>query len=108
MTQAANAVKQVAETAPPMLPSDLLRTNPFVRCARAAAEWSAHTLLALVIIACNSGLEWALKWLNRTDDPKFFDLLPMSWIFHAADVAVLVALSVYGVRAAIAAYRDAR
>lgn len=80
----------------------------FVRCFRAACEWLAHTVLAMVIVGCNAAVEGALVFFAGTHDAKFFGVMPVTWIFHGADVGVLVGLSVYGVRAAIITYRGSR
>jgi len=57
------------------------------------------------ILGCIAATEWALKWFLHSPNPRLFDIVPLSWIFQAADGGVLVALSFYGVRAAIVAYR---
>lgn len=80
----------------------------FARCLRAGCEWFAHTVLAVFIIGCNSGVEAAIVFFSHSPDPKFFGLLPVAWIFHGADAGVLVGLSVYGVHAAVITYRGKR
>src|SRR5687767_121648 len=92
-------------TPPPHLPLRNRVVGPFVRCFRAACEWLAHTFLALVVICCMAAVEWAVKALVHS--PRLFDIVPIAWLFHGADVAVLVGLSSVGVRAAIHAYREA-
>lgn len=78
--------------------------RPFVRCFHAGCEWLAHSLLAIFVIACMAAVEWMLHYLLAS--ATFFGVLPISWIFNGADLAVLIGLSYYGVRASIAAYRE--
>lgn len=79
--------------------------EPFIRCGRALAEWLAHTLLALGIIMCITLVDLAIHRLMGPGDVHFFGILPLPWVFQAADLGVLIGISFYGVKAAIAAYR---
>lgn len=81
-----------------------LRT-PFIRCASALAEWVAHTLLSIGIILCIAGTEWCMRAFLHNKQPLLFGTLPLAWIFHGAELGVLVGVSYYGVRAAVSAYR---
>lgn len=111
----------MAEPAPVLKSDDLSAASPkpvshvpeplkevFARCFRAGCEWFAHTLLAVFIVGCNSGVEAAIVFFAHSPNPKFFGLVPVAWIFHGADAGVLAGLSVYGVRAAIITYRGKR
>ncbi|HSY52072.1 MAG TPA: hypothetical protein VLC46_24940 [Thermoanaerobaculia bacterium] len=85
-------------------PSPYRYSVAFRKCGRAFCEWLAHTLLICGILGCIALTEWALKWFLQSPNPRLFDVIPVSWIFHAADGGVLIGLSYYGVKAAVAAY----
>lgn len=82
--------------------------RPFERCWWAFQEWLAHTLLILGIIGCIWLIDVALHLAMNSDDPVFFGVLPVKWIFQAADCGVLVGLSIHGVKAALHAYHGKR
>jgi hypothetical protein len=76
------------------------------RCARAGAEWIAHSLLLFVIFASIQGLHYGLThWLGVSADKKFFERIPMQYLFDGADFALLVAVGVIGVYAAVRSYQ---
>jgi hypothetical protein len=82
-----------------------VRSGPFWRCWWAFREWLAHTLLTIGVIACIWALDRSVRLFMNSDDPQFFGILPVKWIFQAGDCAVFLGLSYLGVRAALAAYR---
>lgn len=86
----------------------VVSAGPFERCWWAFQEWLAHTLLILGIIGCIWLIDVGLRLAMHSNDPRFFDLLPVKWIFQAADCGVLVRLSIHGVRAALHAYHGRR
>jgi hypothetical protein len=76
------------------------------RCARAGAEWVAHSLLLFVIFATIQGLHYGLThWLGVPADKKFFDRIPMQYLFDGADFALLVGVGIIGVLAAVRSYQ---
>jgi len=79
--------------------------EPFSRSLRALAEWLAHTMLAGGIIGCITLIDRWLHLLLGAGNATFFGVLPVSWVFHAADLGVLVGTSYHGVKAALSAYR---
>lgn len=75
------------------------------RCLRAFAEWLAHSLLLFGIIAVIEGLHWCLtNILGIPADKKFFDVVPMAYLFDGADLALLVGVAIVGVTAVVRSY----
>ena len=76
------------------------------RCAKAGAEWIAHSILLFVIFATIQGLHWGLtNLLGVPENKKFFDRVPMTYLFDAADFALLVGVGMIGVYAAVRSYQ---
>jgi|GEM_PF-1467004 len=75
------------------------------RCARAFAEWLAHSLLLLAILAVVKGLRYALAHLGFTDQDSFFEVVKIHYLFDAADFALVAALGTIGVIASVRSYR---
>jgi hypothetical protein len=80
--------------------------SPFQRCLNAAAEWIAHTLLITVIISCNSALDWVLRFFLQAKNPHFFGMFPVTYLFQAADVFVIIGLQYHGIKAAVITYGE--
>jgi len=75
------------------------------RCLRAFAEWLAHSLLLFGILAVIEGLHWCLTNVLRIPaSKKFFDIVPMAYLFDGADLALLVGVAVVGVTAVVRSY----
>lgn len=75
------------------------------RCLRAFAEWVAHSLLLLGILAVIQGLHWCLTHvLGIPANKKFFAVVPMAYLFDGADFALLVGVAVVGVTAVVRSY----
>ena len=71
--------------------------NVTIRSLRAAALFILDTAIGLVLMA---GLRVSQQSFNRVfgdDAPKFFDILPLKWIFEAGELGVLVAFLSFGI-----------
>ena len=76
------------------------RREPFLhallRPLRAAAIIACHFLVGALMLL---GLYWSdqwFHWLWGDEEPKFFEWIPVKWLFHASELGVMVAFVVSG------------
>lgn len=106
MAKQHNAAVQAA----PALPVAPVPLGTFVgtlgdRCLRAFLEWLAHSILLFGILAVIQGLHWGLTHvLGIPADKRFFDVVPMAYLFDGADFAVLIGVAIVGVTAVVRSY----
>lgn len=60
--------------------------TPFRSALTAASYIVAHLIVAIVLIAAVETISLILAWLV---DPKLFDRVPIRYMFHTMDVAIL-------------------
>ena len=80
--------------------------EPIKRALAAATFLILHSLLAAVFILCMFGFEWLIRGLWGSAEPRFFGVLPVRWLFHAIDLAVLVVFGYRGIKAANKAFEE--
>jgi hypothetical protein len=76
-----------------------------MRSLRAAGLFLLDTAIGLVLMA---GLRASQRWFNFVfgdDAPKFFDILPLKWIFEAGEFGVLVVFLSFGIYEVVAQLR---
>ena len=52
------------------------------------------------------GLEWLIKGLWGSAEPRFFGVIPVRWRFHAIDLGVLLVFGCRGIEAANKAFEE--
>lgn len=65
--------------------------TPFARVGRIVAMFVADTGGAAIILLGIRGIQWLL---SATGEPKLFGWIPLEYLFHAMDLAVLLGLVV--------------
>lgn len=75
----------------------------FERGLRAAAYFTVHIAIALLIIEGIYLIKLALAWMG---DPRLFNFVPISYIFDAMDIFVLLVFIVFGTREAYLVMRE--
>lgn len=64
-----------------------------------------HLFLCAIVILGVYGIEEMIHNLWGVEDPKFFDLVPLRYVFGAADLALTGVLAGYGIADAIDIFR---
>ncbi len=77
--------------------------QPFVKAGQAGTYLIVHTLVAGLIVALITLLQWFVQTIG---DPKLFGVVPVEWFFHAMDAGVLVVFIWNGLHAAVRAFRE--
>jgi len=80
--------------------------EPVEKALTAATFLILHALLAAVFILCMFGLEWLIKGLWGSAEPRFFGVIPVRWRFHAIDLGVLLVFGCRGIEAANKAFEE--
>ncbi|SFI85307.1 hypothetical protein [Methylobacterium brachiatum] len=68
----------------------------FAGVGRRAVFFVAHGLELLVFVAVVQGVEWGLHFIAHGHEPIFFDRLPLHYLTHGADIALLLMFFVKG------------
>jgi hypothetical protein len=71
------------------------------RYVRVIGEWLSHVVVLIVILSSIQLVEYALTFLDVTNEKMFFGVIPIKWIFDGADIAALFAVGLNGVVAAL-------
>jgi hypothetical protein len=79
---------------------------PLAKARRALIEWAAHLLVVVGILLGIRAVEEIIHRLWQSNDRLLFGRLPLSYVFDAADLAVLIGFLSYGVFCVIAAYME--
>jgi len=79
-------------------------TEPIWRARRALVEWGAHLLVVAGLLIGFRLVELLIARLWPDADRRLFGVLPLKYIFDAADLAVLIGLLTYGIWCVIKAY----
>lgn len=86
------------DTLPPPTPSSFWQRLKQILAApfEAAIAFLGHLFLGMVVLGgiWLSGL--IFKWLYPAQEPMFFDVVPVKWMFDASKVALLIVFIVYG------------
>jgi len=72
----------------------------------ATAVMIAHVILASVILLTIRIAEMVMHLLWQDGNPMLFDTVPLRYLFHAADVAVIIVYLWYGTMQAVKAFRE--
>jgi hypothetical protein len=81
-------------------------TYVFLGAWRALLEWLAHVILIVGIFASLRALMFGLRLVGVREDTRFFDVVPLQWLLDGTDLALLIALAVFGISSAVRSYRD--
>src|SRR5579875_2762768 len=76
---------------------------PFKQVVRAGIFFITHALLAALAIALLTLISGLLRWMGS---PELFGRVPVSYIFDAMDLMILVVFGVFGTMEAIAVFRE--
>jgi hypothetical protein len=76
--------------------------QPFVKALRVGAFLLAHVLTAALLVTLLSGFSWLLHSLGN---PKLFEQVPVSYVFDAMDLMVLVVFVIFGLVEAVTVFR---
>jgi hypothetical protein len=71
----------------------------------AAVVIVAHFVLAALLIVLVWGSEQLLGLLWGEADPLLFDSVPLKYLFHAIEAAIIVLFGIYGIIEAIKTFR---
>jgi hypothetical protein len=82
--------------------------RPFRRAFRAACYLLAHALVALWAMSLIAIVQTAAGLLGRPFGPRLtlFDVLPVSYILDAGDLAILIVLIFFGTIEAVKVLRE--
>jgi hypothetical protein len=67
---------------------------------------ACHWFVAGVIVLVMKGFEVGIVWLYRTENPKFFNAIPITYVFQATDLGVLVVVGIFSIAAIYRAMRE--
>jgi hypothetical protein len=73
---------------------------------RTAVALACHLTNAVLILLSIKALELILHWLWAERDPTLFGVLPLGWVFHGMDVAVLLVFAIYGTISVARAFKE--
>lgn len=68
-----------------------------LRPARAAAVFIGHLLLGSIVICGIWLTHWLFLALWGEQDPKFFDWIPVRWVFDASEFGVMIVFVIRGI-----------
>lgn len=69
---------------------------PLRRAFRAGIAFIGHLAVSLVLVGCIRALELAIRWLWGGEEPLLFERVPLQYLFHALDLAVILILIYWG------------
>lgn len=72
--------------------------EPFASLWRRVVFFVAHGFELLAFVAVVQGVEWGLHLISHGHEPIFFERLPLHYLTHGADVALLLMFFYKGLR----------
>jgi len=84
---------------------DTRSKNTFGRLLRAVIELAAHAVVLIVVLGLFRLVQFALECFWGGKDVRFFDRIPLRYIFDGADLIMLLGLLSVGVYNGVQAYR---
>jgi hypothetical protein len=79
-------------------------SEPFARARHALIEWVSHLLVAAGLLVGFHAIEALLHYLGQ-DNRLLFGRLPLTYLFDAGDVGLVIGFLIYGVYSVLNAYR---
>ncbi|MGJ4998738.1 hypothetical protein ACQR0Z_30235 [Bradyrhizobium sp. HKCCYLS3077] len=64
-----------------------------------------HIFLCAIAISSVFGIEQLIHWLWGQEDPKFFDVLPLRYVFGAVDLGLIAVFGGFGIWDAVKIFR---
>ena len=77
--------------------------QPFVKAFKSICYLVAHAIVAVAVLGVMSLIQWVIA---LDGNPRLFDKFPISYIFHAADIVILIVFLTYGTIDAIHVFRE--
>ncbi len=78
--------------------------KPFIQFLKALIELLAHVAILIAILGGIRLIEYMITVYWGPTEHLFFGRIPLSYIFHGADLALILGFVTYGVYAVMAAY----
>jgi len=78
--------------------------HPVARLGRGSLELLCHTLMVILILGAIRAVEWTIEYLWGTKELLLFDRFPLKYLFHGADLSLLLGFSTIGVFMILRAY----
>jgi len=86
-------------------PVESSSTVPLLRARNALIEWTAHILVVAGLLVGFWLIELLMHWLWKDSERFLFGIIPLHWVFDAADLAILGGFLLYGIFKVLQTYR---
>ena len=80
--------------------------KPILTAARVLLHLACHWTVAAIVVLVMKAFEEGLIILYGVPDPKFFNAVPIAYVFHATDLGVLIVVGAFSVVAIFNAMRE--